>query len=62
MIPVIATIVGFVFGWFRAARRGGTTGDKVQYAIGHALAFGLATLAFILLLFQLGVFSPSAGG
>lgn len=62
MIPVIATIVGFVFGWFRAARRGGTTGDKVQYAIGHAFAFGLTAFAILILIYQLGVFSPGTGG
>ncbi|MGB0410513.1 MAG: hypothetical protein ACPGFA_02895 [Pikeienuella sp.] len=62
MFPLVATVIGFAFGWFRAARRGGVTADKVQYAFGHAMAFGLAAFALAALLFQLGLLSPSAEG
>ena len=62
MFPLIAALVGFGFGWVRAARRGGTTGDKVQYGLGHAFAFGLAALAIAALLFQMGMLSPAMEG
>ncbi|WP_198671069.1 hypothetical protein [Oceanibium sediminis] len=44
MLPVIAFFAGFAFGWFRAAKRGGNTLDKLQYGVGHAIAFALAGL------------------
>ena len=48
MIPLAALACGFGVGWLRAARRGGKTADKWQYAIGHAIGF--AILAFFITL------------
>lgn len=62
MIPLIASLIGFGFGWLRATKRGGTTGDKVQYGIAHAFVFGLITLAVAAFLFQTGIFRPEIEG
>lgn len=56
MLALAALILGAVTGWVRAARRGGTTADKAQYAVGHGLAFGLAGFALAILLARLGLF------
>ncbi len=39
MIPLIMGIAGAIWGWMRAAKRGGNTLDKLQYAAGHGIAF-----------------------
>lgn len=62
MIPLIAVVIGFGFGWLRAGRRGGTTGDKVQYGVAHGIIFGLVTLAIAAFLFQTGMFRPETEG
>jgi hypothetical protein len=46
MLPLITLIAGFAIGWSRAARRGGNTKDKWQYAIGHGI-FGFI-IGFVL--------------
>lgn len=56
MLPIAALLFGFVFGWARAARRGGTTADRVQFAIGHALAFGLGGFVAAILIVRSGLF------
>ncbi|GAA6149062.1 MAG: hypothetical protein VX878_13205 [Pseudomonadota bacterium] len=50
MIILIALIAGAVFGALRARRRKGRTADIVQYAIVHALMFGLIALFVTLIL------------
>lgn len=55
MLPLIGLIFGLVFGWVRAARRGGGMADRFQYAIGHGLAFGLASFALALIIVKLGI-------
>ena len=59
MIPLIALIAGFAIGWRRAARRGGTQADKWQFAIGHAVAFGLLAFLVTLIAVRLGVMPPT---
>jgi hypothetical protein len=50
MIVIICLVAGLLFGWFRAARREGNRFDRIQYALVHAIIFGLAgTLATIIL-------------
>lgn len=49
MIVLVAFIVGAILGWFRAAKRGGTTGDKVQYALVHAIAGALIALVVMII-------------
>lgn len=56
MLPIVTLVAGFVFGWIRAARRGGGTADRWQYAIGHALAFGLVGFLIAIALVRSGLF------
>jgi hypothetical protein len=44
MIVIAALIAGFAFGWMRAARRGGNRLDRTQYALAHAILFGIIGL------------------
>ena len=44
MILPAGLILGAIFGWIRAAKRGGTTLDKLQYAGVHAIIFGLVAI------------------
>jgi len=55
MIPIISLIAGFAIGWRRAARRGGVTADKWQFAIAHGVGFALLAFAITLALLHLGV-------
>lgn len=59
MIPLIALIAGFAIGWRRAARRGGVTADKWQYAIGHGVGFGLLAFILTLIAVRVGVMPPT---
>lgn len=56
MLPLIALFIGAAIGWIRAARRGGETPDKAQYAVAHGLAFGLAAFAIGILITRSGLF------
>jgi len=49
MILAFAFVAGGALGWARAARRGGTTADRLQYALAHGLAatVGMAALALV---------------
>jgi hypothetical protein len=47
MLVLVAFILGCALGWVRAARRGGTTPDKIQYALAHGIPIGLVTLALV---------------
>ena len=40
-----AFILGCLIGWYRAAKRGGTIADRVQYALAHGIPIALVTLA-----------------
>lgn len=59
MIPIIGLIVGFAVGWRRAARRGGATADKWQFAIAHAVGFALLAFVITLALVRLGLMPPT---
>ena len=50
---LLAALLGLGLGAWRAARRGGNLADMVQYALGHAIAFGICVM---LTLFILDVF------
>ena len=50
MIILAATAVGTCWGWFLAAGRKGGVRDKLQYAAGFAIAFGLAGLILTIVL------------
>ncbi len=48
MILAIAFAAGAALGWARAARRGGTTADRAQYALAHGFAVTVGTAALAL--------------
>lgn len=54
MILPVAFVIGAAIGWMRAARRGGTRADKLQYAAAHALAVMLLALIVTLFLDRIG--------
>ncbi|MCB2117220.1 MAG: hypothetical protein KDE00_13210 [Rhodobacteraceae bacterium] len=39
-----AILIGAAFGWYRAARRGGSRFDRIQYALVHAIFFAILAL------------------
>lgn len=45
MFALIFAIIGAALGVYRASKQGGNTLDKLQYAVGFALAFFLIGLA-----------------
>ncbi len=53
MIVIAAMILGAVIGWTRAARLGGNTRDRLQYAAAHGLAFTILGLFATLLIGRL---------
>lgn len=55
MIILLAMLLGAFFGWRRAAARGGDRLDRLQYAAAHGIAFGIAALAFSILIVRLGL-------
>ncbi len=59
MIPLIALFAGFIFGWRRAARRGGVTADKWQFAIAHGVGFALIAFIVTLALVRMGLMPPT---
>lgn len=56
MLALVSLIAGAVLGWWRAAKRGGVIADRLQYAIGHAIAFGLAGYVLGVVLALAGLF------
>ena len=46
MIALFVGFIGGVLGWLKATKAGGSTGDKLQYAV----AFGLGSFVLTLLL------------
>ena len=52
---LILVFLGFgALGWVRAARRGGTLADRVQFALAHAIPATLAALALQILAARMG--------
>jgi hypothetical protein len=45
MLLPVAFALGALFGWRRAARRGGDRLDRLQYAAAHGFLFTLVALA-----------------
>ena len=54
MLVGIAFVLGFGLGWHRAARRGGGTPDRIQYALAHGIPAGLAALAAVTVAARMG--------
>lgn len=56
MLLLAATFAVFAaIGWRRAARRGGTRADRVQFALAHAIPALLAMLALQIVVTRLGL-------
>ena len=55
MIVLAAFVLGCLVGWLRAARRGGTTADRLQYALAHGIPAGLAAVVLVTLGIRLGL-------
>lgn len=49
MIILGAFLLGCLVGWMRARRRGGTTADRVQYALAHGIPAALLGLVIVIL-------------
>ena len=54
MLIAIAFVLGFGVGWMRAARRGGTIPDRVQYGLAHGIPAALVVLAAIVIAARIG--------
>lgn len=54
MIILAAFLLGCAVGWFRAARRGGTTADRVQFALAHGIPAALLGLVIVIVAVQTG--------
>jgi hypothetical protein len=54
MLIGIAFVLGCGLGWMRAARRGGTTPDRVQYALAHGVPAALVTLVVLIVAARMG--------
>ena len=49
MLVWLAFALGCALGWMRAARRGGSTPDRIQYALAHGIPIGLLALVGVVL-------------
>lgn len=54
MIILLAFIAGFAIGWWRAAKRSGTTADRVQYALAHGIPAAIAGLIVVIIAARMG--------
>ena len=54
MLIWLVFFLGCGFGWLRAARRGGTTSDRVQYAFAHGIPAGLIALLVVVVSARMG--------
>ena len=50
MLVIVAFAAGCALGWYRAAKRGGTTADKVQYALAHGIPLALVAVVIVVIL------------
>ncbi len=55
ILAAIGAIIGAIFGWKRAAKRGGVTADKLQYATSHGIAFLLVGYFIALFMARMGI-------
>ncbi|HET7410323.1 MAG TPA: hypothetical protein VFJ13_08980 [Paracoccaceae bacterium] len=53
-IALALLAIGAVIGWRRAARRRGTTADKVQYALAHGIPAFLVGVVIVVILLRSG--------
>lgn len=62
MIPaVVLALAAGAVGWRRAARRGGTQGDRWQYAAAHGIAAFLVVMVAMTLANEMGWLTGGTG-
>jgi hypothetical protein len=54
MLVLTAFILGCALGWYRAARRGGTLAQRIQYALAHGIPTGLAAMILVVIAMRVG--------
>ena len=54
LIAFILGIAAAVMGWIRAGKRGGTTGDRLQYAAAHGIPAFLIGMILVAIAGNLG--------
>ena len=54
MLVLVALVLGCALGWTRAARRGGGTPDRIQYALAHGIPAALVTLVAVTIAARMG--------
>jgi hypothetical protein len=54
VVALILFVIFAVVGWRRAERRGGTTADKLQYAMAHGIPAFLAGMVAMIVAANLG--------
>ena len=47
MLIFVAFALGCTLGWLRAARRGGSVPDRIQYALAHGIPAALVALVAV---------------
>ena len=57
LVGLILFLIAAAIGWRRAARRGGTTADKMQYALAHGIPAFLLGLVLVIVVARLGWFA-----
>ena len=55
MIYPVVFLLGGLFGWIRAARRGGKLADKLQYGAIFGIIFSIAALFIAIIVSKLGL-------
>lgn len=55
MIYPVVFLLGGIFGWFRAAKRGGKLADKLQYGAIFGIIFSITTLFIAIIASKLGL-------
>lgn len=55
IIGIVFFVIGGFIGWRRAARRGGTVADRVQYALAHGIPAFLIGMLVTVILIRTGV-------
>ena len=57
MIVVAAFVGGGILGWVRATKCGGTMGERVQYALAHAIPAALLAMLAVIIAAHMGILS-----
>ena len=53
MVTILAFLLGAAIGFWRSTKRGGNTGDRIQWALAHGVIFALLAMIIITVLLHL---------